>query len=93
MNSIFRNEGAGLSSELIREAISATRSVWEPPPLGLVTFVDRGKVRAKRDPGYCYLRAGFSVVGETKGGLVALQLLPAQMPEAHEPEGAQLVLA
>jgi hypothetical protein len=89
--SIFRNEGAGLSSELIREAVAATRWMWpEVPELGMVTFVNRDKVKPKRDPGYCYLKAGFEVVGETKGGLVALQLLLEQMPEAHEPEGAQL---
>jgi len=86
VNSIFRNEGAGLSSELIRKAIAHTRSVWTPPELGIVTFVDAGKVKSKRDPGYCYLKAGFKNVGHTKGGLVALQMLPADMPVA-EPIG------
>lgn len=81
MNSLFRNEGAGLSSELILEAISATRAKWEPPPLGIVTFVDAGKVKPKQNPGYCYLRAGFTQVGETKGGLLAFQLLPSAMPK------------
>jgi len=60
INSLFRNEGAGLSSELILEAVAATR--WhfgEPPALGLITFVEPDKVRRKRDPGRCYLRAGF----------------------------------
>lgn len=81
VNSMFRNEGAGLSSLLIRAAIAHTRDVWpDVPALGIVTFVDAGKVRHKRDPGRCYLRAGFSRVGETKGGLVALQMLPAEMP-------------
>lgn len=78
---IFRNEGAGLSSDLIREAVAITRSRWDPPDLGMVTFVDAGKVRRKRDPGRCFLRAGFERVGETKGGLIALQQLPAAMPE------------
>lgn len=59
VNSAFRNEGAGLSSELIREAVAATRALWTAPELGMVTFVDAGKVRRKRDPGRCYLRAGF----------------------------------
>lgn len=81
MNSLFRNESRWLSSLLIREAVSITRSIWDPPPLGLVTFVDAAKVRRKRDPGYCYLKAGFTVAGKTVGGLVALQLLPADMPE------------
>jgi hypothetical protein len=39
--SIFRNEGAGLSSELIREAVAATRYRWpSTPPSGMVTMVD-----------------------------------------------------
>jgi hypothetical protein len=53
--------------------------------LGMVTFVDTGKVRRKRDPGRCYRRAGWQVCGETKGGLVALQILPDAMPEPMEP--------
>lgn len=58
--SAFRNEGAGLSSELITEAVSATRQFFgSPPPLGMITFVDASKVRQKRDHGYCYILAGF----------------------------------
>lgn len=85
--SCFRNEGAGLSSELITEAVAATRFYWEPPELGFVTFVDPKKTRRKRDPGRCYRRAGWRHVGETKGGLVALQLLPDEMPPAEPPFG------
>lgn len=82
VNSIFRNEGAGRSSELIRKAIAHTRAVWpDVPELGIVSFVDAAKVKGKRDPGYCFLRAGFKNVGATKGGLVALQMLPADMPD------------
>jgi hypothetical protein len=90
--SIFRNESPHLSSELIREAVAATRHVWpDVPDLGMVTFVDAGKVRPKRDPGRCYLRAGFRRAGETKGGLVALQMLPADMPDPQpldDPQGS-----
>lgn len=87
--SLFRNEGAGLSSDLIREAIAATQAVMgSPPPLGMVTFVDPGKVRRKRDPGRCFRRAGFEPVGSTsKRGLLVLQLLPEAMPEASAPIG------
>jgi hypothetical protein len=82
INSLFRNESDRLSSELIREAVAHTLAVWpDPPDLGMVTFVNAAKVRRKRDPGRCYLRAGFRNVGETKGGLVALQLVPADMPD------------
>lgn len=84
VNSLFRNEGAGLSSELIREAVAATLWEWPTPPeLGLVTFVSADKVRRKRDPGRCYRKAGFRRVGETKGGLLAFQILPAEMPAAE----------
>jgi hypothetical protein len=88
--SCFRNESPHLSSELIHEAVAATRWYFgEPPPLGMVTFVDPTKVRRKRDWGRCYRRAGFHPVGETRGGLVALQLLPEAMPVAEPPQGAQ----
>jgi hypothetical protein len=81
--SLFRNESTHLSSELIREAVAATRANWpEIPALGMVTFVNRLKVRAG-SPGYCYQQAGFARVGKTKGGLDALQLLPDEMPEAR----------
>lgn len=76
-----------------REAIACTRWTWEPPELGIVTFVDAGKVRPKRDPGYCYRCAGFEHVGFTKGGLLAFQLLPDAMPEPCEPLRVQQVLA
>jgi hypothetical protein len=57
----------------------------------MITFVDPSKVRPKRDPGRCYRRAGFEVVGETKvNKLIALQLLPEQMPEAVPPIGSQI---
>lgn len=86
--SCFRNESPHLSSELITEAVAATRYLFgDPPPLGMITFVDRDKTRRKRDPGRCYRRAGWTHVGETKGGLVALQLLPADMPLPHHPLG------
>lgn len=53
----------------------------------MVSFVDSSKVRRKRDPGRCYLRAGFDVVGKTKGGLVALQMTPDVMPAPVAPLG------
>ena len=86
MCSLFRNEGAGLSSELITQAVAASRWIFgDPPELGIVTFVDRAKTRAKRNPGYCYKMAGWAPCGRTKGGLHVLQLLPADMPAAESP--------
>lgn len=87
VNSTFRKEGPGLASEMIRYAVAATKAIWNPPPLGMVTFVDADKVRHKRDPGRCYVRAGFKRVGETKGGLLAFQMLPDAMPAADPPLG------
>lgn len=57
--SIFRNEGAGLSSELIRTAMELTAGAWgEPPADGWATWVDTRKV-ASRNPGYCFKAAGW----------------------------------
>ena len=90
--SMFRNESGYLSSEMIRAAVAATRWVWgDPPPEGMVTFVDAEKVRPKRHPGYCFRCAGFVEVGRTKDdGYVVLQLVPEDMPEPAAPLGAQL---
>lgn len=60
--SAFRNERPDLhrSSDLIREALAATRWRWpDVPALGMITFVDTTKTRHKRDPGRCYRKAGF----------------------------------
>lgn len=89
MNSLFRSEGAGRASDLIRQAVAATRHLWPSvPPLGMVSFVDPKHVkpvirRGAEIYGYCYLKAGFRHVGFTKGGLWAWQMLPADMPEAE----------
>jgi hypothetical protein len=46
----------------------------------------------ERDPGRCYLRAGFRQIGVTKAGLIALGLTPEDMPDAAAPLGAQFEL-
>lgn len=89
VNSLFRSEGAGVASTLIRQAVAATRSIWAPPELGIVSFVDPDQVpavirRGQSIYGYCYLKAGFQHVGFTKGGLWVWQMLPGEMPEAEE---------
>lgn len=81
--SIFRNEGAGRASALIRDAVAATRAHYGvPPALGLVTFVDPRFVRPKADPGHCFIVAGFRPCGFTGSGLLALRLAPERMPPA-----------
>jgi hypothetical protein len=97
--STFRNEGAGLGSELIRSAVSVTR--WRygaPPPLGMVTFVDPRRVagffvRTREGValrwGYSFWKAGFTFCGWTKGGLYALRMPPEAMPEPAPPLRAQ----
>lgn len=86
--SAFRSEGAGRASDLIRQAVAATLAFYGPPPeLGMVTFVDRAKVRptivrGKPVWGWTYRKAGFREAGETKGGLLALILDPCDMPRS-----------
>lgn len=93
MNSLFRNESDRLSSELIVEAVAHTRAFFGTMPgLGMVTFVDATKVRPKQHPGYCYLKAGFRHVGATKGGLLAFQMLPDEMPAPVSAHAQQLSL-
>jgi hypothetical protein len=88
--SAFRSEGAGRASDLIEDAVSATRDYFgEPPELGMVTFIDRSqvtptKVHGVETWGWTWKRSGFREVGETKGGLLALQLLPNDMPAPKE---------
>lgn len=94
----FRNESPALSSELVREAVAATIAGWgSVPSEGMITFVDDGAVRHKRDPGRCFLRAGFRYVLDDGGGRVrterrgrlVLRLDPADMPEARAAIGSQ----
>ena len=57
--SVFRNEGAGLSSSLILAAMALTEQMWTDRPRdGWVTWVDRTKVPGT-NPGYCFKQAGW----------------------------------
>lgn len=97
--SAFRNEGAGIASGMIVEALAATKAFFgEPPELGMITFLDRRKVhpimkRGKPHFGYTWELAGFRHVGFTKGGLMAFQCLPEDMPSPAAAVGAQSRLA
>jgi hypothetical protein len=72
---LFRNEGAGLSSDLIREADELAWQRW--PGERHFTYVDDAKIRRKRDPGRCFRRAGWRVCGRNADGrLTILERLP-----------------
>ncbi|MDE2104028.1 MAG: hypothetical protein KGL39_42720 [Patescibacteria group bacterium] len=60
---VFRNEGAGLSSNLLREAMAIAWDRW--PGQRLYTYVNPRKVRS-HNPGYCFKCAGWSLCGLTK---------------------------
>lgn len=89
--SLFRNESEHLSSELILEAVAATRwTLGEPPEQGMVTFVNPAAIRPKPHPGMCFRIAGFKEVGRTQErDYVVLQLPPESMPAPEAPIGAQ----
>jgi hypothetical protein len=101
--SCFRNESPHRASELIAEAVAATRAVWpEPPsvasvvgPVAMVSFIDRAevrpiKVRGRNVWGYTWLKAGWEVIGETRAGLLALGLPAERIPEPRYPHNFQL---
>jgi hypothetical protein len=74
---IFRNESKYLSSDMIRVAVEATIAEWgQPPPDGIITYVDQSKVRSS-NPGFCFLSAGFQRIGKSRHrGVLLLQIVP-----------------
>lgn len=73
---VFRNEGTCLSSALILEAEKLAWSRW--PGERLYTYVDPHKVKS-RNPGYCFIKAGWHRVGTTKRHrLIIFEKLPEQ---------------
>lgn len=77
---VFRNEGEARASDLIREA---DRIAWERwPGDRLYTYVDPTKTRRSRQPGRCFLKAGWRYVVRngrryiTPRGLLLLEILP-----------------
>lgn len=66
---IFRRAGGPLASDTIREAVALTVEKWGAAPF--ITYVAIDKVRRKRDPGRCFIKAGFHKAGiqqKTKHG-------------------------
>ena len=66
----FRNESQLQSSDLIRQADAIADCLW--PGSRHYTYVDSQAVRS-RNPGYCFIAAGWRRCGRTKGGLVILE--------------------
>ena len=66
----FRREGAYRSSDLIRQADAIADVCW--PDCRHYTYVDAAKVRS-RNPGYCFLVAGWRRCGHTESGLLILE--------------------
>ena len=62
---IFRNESDRRSSDIILEAERLAFEKWGPARM--YTYVDPRKVRSK-NPGYCFKRAGWHFVKQTKAG-------------------------
>lgn len=84
---VFRNESAAVASALIREAVALVRREW--PTERLYTYVDPRKVRpvmVRGVPvfGWCFLKAGWSFAGVTKGGLFIWELLPDAALQSQE---------
>ena|SRR5215472_11555889 len=73
---LFRNEGAGLSSELIDEADELAWQRWSDIPRHF-TYVDPSSTsrrRSKRaEAGQCFIHAGWRPCGRTPRGLVVLE--------------------
>ena len=71
---IFRNEGPVLSSKLILEAEKFAHDRW--PGLKLFTYVSKEKVKSK-NPGWCFIKAGWKPAGENKSGELRLLIKEA----------------
>ena len=69
---VFRNETGLLLSLLIMEAEKFAAVRW--PGERYYTYVNADKVKPKEHPGYCFIKAGWKVIGTTKKrGLLILE--------------------
>lgn len=74
---VFRNEGPVLSSILILEAEQLAWQRW--PGERLYTYVNPHKIKSA-NPGYCFKKAGWSICGKSKRGLIILEKKNILMP-------------
>ena len=83
---LCRNTSKIKTSALIRAALELAWQRW--PGKDVFTFVNQRKVRSAV-PGYCFRRAGFRRVGQTKGGLLIFR---RSAPQSNQRKiGAHLV--
>ncbi len=68
--SVFRNESRNVASEMILEAEWHANRRWAHERL--YTYVDPKKVKS-RNPGYCFICAGWKKCGVTKSGLLIFE--------------------
>ena len=73
--SIFRNESELLSSDLIREADAIADFCW--PGERHYTYVRASAIKS-RNPGWCFICAGWQRCGYTKAGLFILERATSQ---------------
>lgn len=75
----FRNESEYKASFLIEKAMEEFAFVrW--PGERLYTYVDPKKIRKTRQPGRCFIKAGWRVCGKSKGGLIILEYVVSSTP-------------
>lgn len=85
---VFRNESNILSSTLILEACAIAHEKWPNEPF--YTYVNPKRVQS-RNPGYCFIRAGWQRTRITASGLHEFVLTPEKranmptMPPFHSP--------
>lgn len=70
---VFRNESTYRSSDLVRQADQIADCLW--PDSRHYTYVDPARV-ASKNPGFCFLAAGWRRCGWTQGGLLILERWP-----------------
>lgn len=74
---VFRNEGVARASDLILAAMRLAYERW--PAHRLYTYVNAKRVKS-RNPGYCFLMAGWRKCGLTKSGLLILETIWGENP-------------
>lgn len=86
--SLFRNESDRLASDIVREAEGFAVEKWGAGRA--YTYVDPSNVRASRQPGRCFIKAGWTRTRTTAAGLIVLakQLTSDKPKPAENPWGA-----